>query len=279
MRFSQRIGKTPVKDKLQIESIDSDLHVRLWNVILEHFIDAYEDAPGRGLSRRGYLCKRIWIDFLNKPADQIPGTSNNIFTGSIVGILKVWFDSTEWYNVYDFIEFISEIAMRDGLEFAIECNNALEKEMSGYRIINSKVMQITSEQEIQEIQEAIANTDKFNSVNTHLQTALVMLSDRKNPDYRNSIKEAISAVEAMCSIIANDPKATLGSALKEIEKKHSLHPALKSAFSSLYGYTSDAGGIRHKLTDDTATIEFEDAKFMLVSCSAFINYLKAKMKE
>lgn len=158
-------------------------------------------------------------------------------------------------------------------------NRVLRNEVAGYRLVNRKIVQITSNEEIQEIQEAIANTDKFNSVNTHLQTALDMLSDRKNPDYRNSIKEAISAVEAMCSIIANDPKATLGSALKEIEKKHSLHPALKSAFSSLYGYTSDAGGIRHKLTDDTATIEFEDAKFMLVSCSAFINYLKAKMKE
>ncbi len=63
--------------------------------------------------------------------------------------------------------------------------------------------------------------------------------------------------------------------MKEIETKISLHPALKDAFSSLYGYTSDAEGIRHALLDEP-NLSFEDAKFMLVSCSAFINYLISK---
>ena len=34
-----------------------------------------------------------------------------------------------------------------------------------------------------------------------------------------------------------------------MEKDHSLHPALKSSFSSLYGYTRDSGGIRHSLIE------------------------------
>ena len=45
------------------------------------------------------------------------------------------------------------------------------------------------------------------------------------------------------------------------------------AFSQLYGYTNDASGIRHSLTDE-ATISYADAKFMLVTCSAFVSYLK-----
>ena len=102
-----------------------------------------------------------------------------------------------------------------------------------------------------------------------------LLADRKSPDYRNSVKESISAVEAISNLIANEKKATLGQALKAIESKVSLHPALKKAFSSLYGYTSDAEGIRHALLSET-NLSFEDAKFMLVSCSAFINYLISK---
>jgi hypothetical protein len=43
----------------------------------------------------------------------------------------------------------------------------------------------------------------------------------------------------------------------------------------MYGYTSDAEGIRHALMDEP-TLESEDAKFMLVSCSAFVNYLRSK---
>jgi len=64
--------------------------------------------------------------------------------------------------------------------------------------------------------------------------------------------------------------------LKKLEDKGiELHPALKSSFSSLYGYTNDADGIRHALLEES-TLDFDDAKFMLVSCSAFVNYLAAK---
>jgi len=44
---------------------------------------------------------------------------------------------------------------------------------------------------------------------------------------------------------------------------------------AIYGYTSDEGGIRHAMLEEKI-IDFEDAKFMLVSCSAFINYLIMK---
>jgi len=107
---------------------------------------------------------------------------------------------------------------------------------------------------------------------------LDFLSNRSKPDYRNSIKESISAVEAFCQKITSDDKATLGIALAKIEKNHALHPSLKSSFKSLYGYTSDASGIRHALTDTSKDPSFEEAKFMLVSCSAFINYLKSLEK-
>lgn len=50
---------------------------------------------------------------------------------------------------------------------------------------------------------------------------------------------------------------------------------METAFSKMYAYTGDAEGIRHALMEET-NLGFEDAKFMLVSCSAFVNYLKAK---
>lgn len=54
-----------------------------------------------------------------------------------------------------------------------------------------------------------------------------------------------------------------------------MHEALKEAFKKLYGYTSDAEGIRHALLNDP-TLDFEDAKFMLVACSGFVNLLRAR---
>jgi hypothetical protein len=112
-------------------------------------------------------------------------------------------------------------------------------------------------------------------VAVHIKTALGFLADRKSPDYRNCIKESISAVEAACKLIAKDDRATLDAAIKRLKSRVGLHPALEAAFIKMYAYTSDADGIRHALMEQP-TLSFEDAKFMLVSCSAFVNYLTAK---
>ena len=47
---------------------------------------------------------------------------------------------------------------------------------------------------------------------------------------------------------------------------------MKEAFNKLYGYTSDKNGIRHNGGVDENTT-FDEAQYMLVSCSAFLNYL------
>ena len=151
-------------------------------------------------------------------------------------------------------------------------NNLFEKEFVGYRYINGQISPITDDTEISSIEEAI--TTAFSSVNNHLNKALLLISDREHPDYANSIKESISAVEAICSEILGKSD-TLGAALKKLEQKGVvIHPCLKGAFDKLYGYTSDATGIRHAGQLDGKGATFDEAKFMLVSCSAFINYIK-----
>jgi len=142
--------------------------------------------------------------------------------------------------------------------------------------VEGHLTKITSKEEINEIEEALKLP--YESVKLHIDNALKLLSDKENPDYRNSIKESISAVESICKNIVDDPSATLGQSLNKIDKHLDLHPALKLAFKKLYGYTNDKDGIRHSLMDKD-TIDFEDAKYMLVSCSAFVNYIIAKLPE
>jgi len=157
------------------------------------------------------------------------------------------------------------------------CNTILEQELSAYRFVGGKIVRITSKEEILEIEKALDIPEPLKRVRIHLERALGLLADKKSPDYRNSIKESISAVEAICKLISGDEKATLDQALNKLETDFNLclHPALKKAFRSLYGYTSDEKGIRHSLLDEP-NINFEDAKFMLVVCSTFINYFKEK---
>jgi len=155
------------------------------------------------------------------------------------------------------------------------CNSILERELSAYRFVAGKITRITSKQEIAEIEEALEMPLK--PVNEHIKSALDLLANRKSPDYRNSIKESVSAVEAICRLITKNPKATLGMGLDIIERENKvkMHPALKQAFDKIYGYTSSEGGIRHALSEEPK-LDFEDAKFMLVSCSVFVNYLIVK---
>lgn len=112
------------------------------------------------------------------------------------------------------------------------------------------------------------------SVNTHINTAVMHFKNTESPDYRNVVKECISAVESMAMII--DPKAkTLWDALNTIKTLwYDLHPALIEWFKKLYWFTNEAGWIRHALTEDKDfTVDFDFAKYMVVSCSAFVNLL------
>ena len=81
----------------------------------------------------------------------------------------------------------------------------------------------------------------------------------------------------MCQIITEKNNATLGEALKLLKNK--IHPALNGAFDKLYGYTSNANGIRHANGLGEGNSTFEEAKYMLISCSAFVNYLKENFEE
>lgn len=154
-------------------------------------------------------------------------------------------------------------------------NRVFEKEYVGYRFVNGYITQITDSAEIFTIEDA--SSTQYNAVREHIDKALSFLSDRDAPDYANSIKESISAVERMCSIIVG--KATsLGDALNNLQKKGVvIHPQLRSAFEKLFAYTNGASGIRHSGELGGADSTFEEAKFMLVSCCAFVNYLTGVM--
>ena len=132
---------------------------------------------------------------------------------------------------------------------------------------------MTNEEEIEAIETAMNNAS--DAISTHLKRSLELLSDRNTSDYRNSIKEAISAVESLAAFYTNSDKGALGQLLDKLKKQNNLHPSLIEAFKKLYGYSSDEDGIRHGIIDKS-NVDFYDAKFMLVVCSAFVNYVNGK---
>lgn len=65
----------------------------------------------------------------------------------------------------------------------------------------------------------------------------------------------------------------LAAGLKKLDSAGlTVHPALKQAWMKMYGYTSDESGVRHGAIE-AATVDQSLAKYMLVTCSAFVSYL------
>ncbi|MEK7873533.1 MAG: hypothetical protein AAB502_06720 [Chloroflexota bacterium] len=277
LSFSQRHGHKPVKATIQVNSVDDDLRNSLWSVAITHVLQKPRDGWIPNDVDLHKLLKGLWFSYFKKPLDELDDWWKTTYQE-----IRDYFFSCKWHEVYDFIEFVGQtypsetyLNERKRNQFVEACNRVLEREVSGYRFVGNRIAQITSETEIAEIEQALQESPA--AVARHLKAGLNLYVDRKLPDYSNSIKESISAVEAMCGLIVGKGKPTLGDALQQIETNSpvKLHPSLKIAFEKLYGYTSNAEGIRHALLGEP-TLDSEDAKFMLVSCSAFINYLTVK---
>ena len=96
-------------------------------------------------------------------------------------------------------------------------------------------------------------------------------------DWAGSVRESIHAVESVARQLDPDASRTLGPALASIEKRGTLHTALKDAFNKLYGYTSDEQGVRHALLDrPNHNVGTDEALFMLGACASFASYLWRK---
>ncbi len=252
--------------------MDDALRNGLWNLLQIH---CWNNASGYHLSEHGNqklaeLCNKLWILHYKVPLDTLPNNKPKALK-----TIRNNFFNYKWFEVYGFVEFVANSYPRYSFRerFITGCNHLLENEMSAYRFVDGVITRVTEQIEIDEIEQAIGKTS--DPVADHLRRSLELLSDRKTPDYRNSIKESISAVESLAAITLNIENSTLGKLLNKLEKEIVLHPALKTAFSNLYGYTNDEGGIRHALIDSDK-VGFDDAKFMIVACSAFVNFVRAK---
>ncbi len=273
MRFSQRMGLEPGKKILQKDSMDDDLRNRLWNFFHIKFInkfDYFDDSE-----QRSRLLHVFWAIFLKKPIDEQRDLNN------IQEKVKDHFLNAEWNRVYDLLEFL---LYRKNYIFGYETpddydtlNIVLKSEDSAYRFVAGILTPIVSNEEIESIEDAIKSSTPYGGAPEHLKKALEHLSDRKNPDYANSIKESISGVEAIAKVILDDKNGTLGQLLKKLENQGIVLPAQKEAFSKLYGYCSNEHGIRHAKTSDSPPLGQTEALYYLVICSAFINYMINKV--
>jgi len=174
---------------------------------------------------------------------------------------------------FEFLADKANLAGVDVNKFTEECNLVFNIEYSDYHFYQNRIFQIESKEEVEEV-DFICLSSHI-QVNKHLSTALELLNNKVNPSYRNSVKESISAVEALIKLITNKRDAKFSNAVDIITHKFQLHPALKVALEKIYGYTGSSNGIRHAMFEDT-NVDKPLARLMLILCIAFVNYIVKK---
>lgn len=277
--FSERYGYTKASDVIIRERITPEIQ----NAICSCFDKLEEIYRLAGFNGPNYeligLEEYLWTHYFNERLSNF-----DFYEYRSTDYIED--PSKQWFQKLDLIETcIKYMHHRDSFyrydsskRFAQLLNSEFRRLNFAYRIVGNEIVEITSEQEIKAIENAIENSPS--NIKMHLNSALEKYAQRPIGDYRNSIKESISAVEAFCR--EKTGENTLGKALKQLEGKGIvIPPLLNSAFEKLYAYTNQGDtGIRHALMDDEGnyTPAAEEALFMLVSCSAFINYLERKAK-
>ncbi len=282
--FSDRNRIKPENTEIQLKDFDSRTRVQFQNMLSELYQEVYDYDV---YYTRDYIqdfFRYVMGTIYSEPYD----TRNSIYDDDVWDMIKNTLSNDEYDDVLTLIEGIIQywaLFLKQNAHqyfynpkkpsFLFETvNKCFKQEYVGYRFVDGIIVSISDEIEIKSIIEALDTP--YRSVREHLSKSNKLLADRNNPDYENSIKESISAVEALCKILIGDngKEATLGKMLKNLEGKGiKIHPGLKSAFTKLYGYTSDADGIRHASGIGGPESTFEEAKFMLVACTAFVNYL------
>lgn len=282
MKFSERYGYVKPSDVLKRSVLEKEGILGLCTCIdyLEDWLGELDRSHGRGSSATFTAIEEsIWCFFLNRRKSDFWEYSGHK-TAAADCLLS---GEYEWYDKIDLIEYmIHQLRLRCKSyrdyqriinNFILLINDTFKRLNYAYRVVDNLVVEISDDQEVSVIEEALNQTS---SVKTHLSEALKHLSNRPSPDYRNSIKESISAVEAICRELTG--ATTLSEALNKLENNGVVIPKmLKVSFEKLYAYTNDkTTGIRHALIDNTETPDYDEAKFMLVVCSAFVNYIQYK---
>lgn len=93
------------------------------------------------------------------------------------------------------------------------------------------------------------------------------------PDFENSLKESISAVESTLKILLGQPSSTMGKLLKEAR----LDADVERLISQAYGYTSNRDFVRHGGTK-ASTLTKAEADFFLEFAASSIVYISSKLK-
>lgn len=277
--FSDRNSLSPIPKEMQYDNLDSGSRVALFNALKN--IVCYQ-VKHQILSEKA-IAKIIVEGLFNDVYNEYEDTFDQVFDD----IYKLLVEEP-YHTVLTIIEYLCNLVYEDRDSYLASrgydpsyikyyqdtrdaMNEVFEEEFIGYRFIGDKITSITNDSEIKEINESAQTS--YEKVNESINKAISFLSETGTKDYKNSIKESVMAVEQLLNIILGTNGLTLKNAIEQFSRKTDIDENLKLSIKHLYDYASDTNGIRHGNNKNNDSITFSEAKYVLVICSATVNYL------
>lgn len=275
LSFEQAEGVAALPAQLQLRQVSKQLRATLWARIYTDLNKATRRSDFAPNSIQGPWLTILTDEHVYRQHQMADDFAN--VEKTLVKKVREVFEEGDYIAIFGWLEFVLKHPACPS-NFADDIEGILRHCRAAYRVVDEQVIcPIASDIEHTTITKAFANlaSTQFNGARAHLRNAASHLTAGH---YADSVRESIHAVEAVGRTL--DPSADiLSKALKKLEQKISIHPAMKIGFTSLYAYTSDEKGIRHALLDDsTAKVDETDALFMLGACAAFVSYLVNKAR-
>ena len=269
-KFSERMGIIKPPELAQLEGMSDGLSNLLYNFCIE----IQEQVDWEKVEQRLHDDLKEKIGTIRITSYKSKTIVADIMSREVVldkSFFETNYEQLKWHQKYTLIEIVidclSRYASPPRQDKISRLNQILERENAGYRmVVAGKLIPITNDQELEAV-EAAGNSG-VNTVDDHMQEALKLFSDRENPNYANSIKEAICALEALAQ-----ERVGRGKALSHLIQSLSLPSDLGEAMKKLYDYASEVGGIRHAIKKGMTRPDFTTAKFVIVTVSAMIHYI------
>ena len=274
--FTERMGLKPPQTQPEDDISESTSNC-LWNAVYESYficITPSERLPWHYGPRpfcipRKTMFEKLWLDFFEQRIDKMP------MPESFVNAFDILYHNLSGFQKFDFVEAIWEYGPPESRDsFGEKCDKCLKKRDEQYRFVEGQVVPDMPDEEKKSVEDAIEVEKSFDGKDSRLKQALFHLSNRKDPDYLSSMQNSIWALELVIKEVAGKEVATkgFGTALAKLEEKVELEKSLKDSISSLYGWTNHIG-VRHG-TPVKKELKEENALFLLVTCSAYINYIR-----
>ena len=284
LTFSQRHGYESMPEQMRLEELSDDLRREIWNEARRLFLLMRKSTPMGSYyfeDKAARIIERIIGELENISEDGVSTDYDNVLE-----FFRLYVFNSPFNKVLDLVELIIRENPKLQIEedrFGTEIRRSFEKYAAAYWLdmLNFPPRFFPRSTKMQgdatRLALAAIHNEGMEGAETHLRQAADHINARQ---FADSITDSIHAVESVARTL--DPKAkTLGEALSSLERSGLLkHPALKEAFSKLYGYTSDEQGIRHALLDKASPdVDLDEAMFMFGACASFAAYLVNKHRK